>query len=150
MSTTEELPPQHSARPWQALTIVALIVAIGAVVVALVALNKKAPNAAHVAGAVTFTAFNRLEGEVSALRSQLLAAEATAKTSSTMVTSDHATASKLTTCVPELDALINGQNVETGYQEVGTTRYLTSAYLGSHAQPSTYCTSTLTKASGAP
>jgi hypothetical protein len=62
-----------------------------------------------------------------------------------MVTADHNTVSKLTTCVPELDALVNGQNVETGYREIGGERYLTSAYLGSHAQISTYCQSTLTK-----
>lgn len=154
-STTElptqrsaQLAPQRSALPWHGLTIVSLIVAIGAVAVALVALNKKTPSAAHVAGAVTSVHYNatvaNLNSEISRLSGRLTAAEALARSEQPTL----ATVTKLQTCVPELDALITGQNIETSTRTIGGETYVTSAFLHNGTQISTYCQSTLTKEAG--
>jgi hypothetical protein len=152
MSTMELPPTKRSERPWQVATIIAAVVAIAALGVALVALNRKTPSAKHIAGAATTTLLRNevesLRGQLNRTNSQVVAMESAAKVSVATVTTDHNTVAHLSTCVPELDGLINGESVETGYQEIAGTRYLTSAYLSNHQQLSTYCQSLLTKETG--
>jgi hypothetical protein len=115
-------------------TVVATLVAIGALAVAVLALSRThTTKVAHPVGAAAVASFGQ---EVRQLKTELAAAQAAAGKTQAQLT-------KVTTCLPELQSQINGQTVETGYREIGGERYLTDAYLKSGPQLSTYCKSTL-------
>jgi uncharacterized protein HemX len=122
--------------------VIALVVGVLALGVAIFALSRT--HTVRPAGAATVAALGRevhtLKAELASTKAELTAATTTAASATAK---QQATLSKFTTCIPELTGQINGLSVETGYREIGGERYLTSAYLKTGTQISSYCQSTL-------
>lgn len=128
---SDPVAPSYRAA-WRAITLVALIIAVGSLAVALVAVNKKAPTPQKVSLAPVTAVSNEeaaLKTEVGTLHSLVAAADAKLQ--------------KLVTCVPELESIIASMNVETGNVTIGERTFLTNAYLKTGKSASSYCQSTL-------
>ena len=129
-------------REQRAMVIIALVLAVGAIAVAIVALSRST-HKTTVAHPVSASALAALTKEVGELKSELATAKNAAAKQQTTI-------SKLTTCVPELTSQINGLSVETNTLTVAERQFLTSAFLKNGAQVSSYCRSTLEPPSQAP
>ena len=117
-------PEIPKGRVAQVMAACALLIALGACVVAIVALNKK-PAVAKVNLAVATSEIQARKSEVAMLHA--------------LVAKSDATMAKVTTCLPEVTSQLDGMTVETS----SSAGWLTSAYLHEGKQLSTYCTSTL-------
>jgi hypothetical protein len=121
---------------WRATAIGALLIAIAALVVAFIAVTKPAPKQQKVS-------LVAITGEARSLKAELAALHTEVTTLHALVAKGDATLVKITTCVPELSDQIKGLSVETGTLTLGERTLLTSAYLKTGKQVSTYCAPTL-------
>jgi hypothetical protein len=112
---------------WQAATIIAIVLAAGALVVAIVAVSR--PRSAPTQNVA-------LSGEIRSVKSELATARNEATSSSAALAKDTASISKITTCLPELSGEINGLTAEVTGGNV---------FLSQHNQVSSFCSSTLEK-----
>jgi hypothetical protein len=125
-----EAAQNERGRTAQVMAAIALLAALAACALAIVALSKKAaePAAPKVTSTVSAAEVQALKAEVANLHG--------------LVAKDDGTLVKISTCLPELTAEINGLTVEDS--ERGG--FVTSAFLHQGKQISTYCSSTLEKA----
>lgn len=124
---TDASAKERPGGAWQAATIIAIVLAVGALGVAIVAVNR--PRSATTQNVA-------LSGEVRSLKSELATARSEATSNSAALSKEAATISKITTCLPELTGEINGLTAEvTGG----------SVFLSQHNQVSSFCSSTLEK-----
>ena len=117
---------------WRAIAIVALVIAIGSLAVAIIAVTKKAPSSQKISLA-----------PVTAVSSEEAALKTEVGTLHSLVAAADAKLQKLDTCLPELDSIIGSMNVETSTLTVGEKTLLTNAYLKTGKSASSYCQSTL-------
>jgi|NGEPerStandDraft_8_1074529.scaffolds.fasta_scaffold46627_1 hypothetical protein len=115
---------ERTGRSWHVATFVAVVAAVASLAVAIIALNRS--SSTPTSSTVQLAA---LKAELATARSEATAA----------LSKDGAAISKITTCLPELSGEINGLTVETGTQG----GFVTSAYIQTHSQVSSYCKSTL-------
>lgn len=111
---------------------VTTLIAIAAVVVALVALNKSKTTPISRSGPHLAT----LSTEVQSLKAEVTTLHA-------LVSKGDAKLARLTTCLPELSGQINGLGVETSTVTIGERTFLTDAYLKDGKAVSSYCKATL-------
>lgn len=108
---------------WPGVAVVAVIVAVAAVALSIVALNKKASTSVNASGTQVV-----LTGQVAQLKTELAAVQAQAnKTANTL--------HSIGLCLPEIDSILDSETIETS----NTGGYLTSAYLHTGKSPSAYC-----------
>ncbi len=115
---------ERTGRAWHVATFVAVVVAAASLAVAIIALNRSGSTPTSSTAQITV-----LKAELATARSE----------ATTALSKDGAIISKITTCLPEVSGEINSLTVETGSQG----GVLTSAYIQSHSQVSSYCKSTL-------
>jgi hypothetical protein len=116
---------------WRVASIMAVFVAVGSLVVAVIALNHK-PRATHTVGKAQI---NVLNADVQSIKTELTALAGERTRVAKLVSA----VAKLGTCLPEITGQINGMSVETAEQG----GFVTSAFLHQGKQISSYCQSTL-------
>jgi septal ring factor EnvC (AmiA/AmiB activator) len=121
---------------WRAAALAALFLAAASLVVALIAVTKPAAKQQKISLTAITGEARSLKTEVSSLKAELATLHA-------LVAKADASLAKIMTCLPELTGQIGSLSIETSTLTIGERNLVTSAYLKTGKQISTYCASTL-------